>query len=986
MESSKVHIRGDRKPDEELALDQIRAGDEALKRRNFEEAIERFEDAIDFFETPPVWQILATTRFQQWIQAMQDQRRWKGGLDKHLESHKYSCSKIESYLRETYNVFIVAMEYKENKTNPELLLMLARLYLELGSYDGALSVCTLLVESYANFPKLNQALFLSAVATKCLNMHAQSAEYFAFVVEKPPYQLKSYFLLLLAAREYEFCAGAREKSRAAFENAYKLMITRRPNCPSEHTAASLEKAQTKSFNERLQLWYKDKHTWLDMAQEMMKANFPTLVLDVNEQALKRSGFSPPEMFLNNGLCYTRLGDQSQAQLMYQNCLHLEYFNMVCRYYLGQWVIEWKQQFEYEDTQAIVIQKRVRGNIGRVKAAKRRQEVLDALRRRSAIVIQCFIRVCQAKERLKHLRELQRQREIAENFEMRKRDVLMINRWLNHNASIIQTLRLIFQAKEERDRLRHDRKRRAELLQIAIGNSNERLKQIYLVKFKTYVAMKKQIRYDAAVRIQRRIQCYLCRKHLAKLKLDRIKQEKLISLALGTQIQKLFEKGFFEWKKWAQTNVETKHQSARKIQLTFRGYVARQQYSQALEKQKRMNNFMKQMIMERSSHTMYLCFKALLKNIYQVRQLKKQSAIQIQRGVRGFVARRKYRRMRSRAKKCEKFIIAFHKKARIRLLGMCLDQFSLNVQDRETFRHCQAVVIQTRIRGVLARLDFQKRKDYRLLYQSNQEETLKYRLEKDIYRLCFFSIRQYGPYCRWEVQTSAETIQRVYRGRLARREFRKNWQKMMIKKRVAEIFQKTFSKIATAFFDQLRQMRLVSSTKQNAAAKMIQTMTRKRFARDRLEILLRDRRKMMSLGHKIINRRKHQLLRMVLYGMKEYVNMCCGNRVEACILIQRRYRVRLARREARKVMAKKARQAKLLESINAKPAEYCFRKWEAILIEKCIYSVRSAAKSSFSSGLLKAMAEREAQAQVLKQVQDNQRSWEDVSFCAFEFGK
>ena len=90
------------------------------------------------------------------------------------------------------------MEYHENKDEPSMLLKMAILYIELDSYQGALSICTLILETTRTFSQLNEVIFLSALVAKGLSHSTQSGDYFAYLVDNPPHNLKSYRVLVLA--------------------------------------------------------------------------------------------------------------------------------------------------------------------------------------------------------------------------------------------------------------------------------------------------------------------------------------------------------------------------------------------------------------------------------------------------------------------------------------------------------------------------------------------------------------------------------------------------------------------------------------------------------------------------------------------------------------------------------------------------------------------------------------------------------------------
>jgi hypothetical protein len=95
------------------------------------------------------------------------------------------------------------MEYAENKNQSAMLLKLACLYVELDAYQGALAVCTLILEtSTHSFKHMNEAVFLAALVARQMHQLTQSGDYLAHLVDAPPHCLRSYQLLLLAGIIY----------------------------------------------------------------------------------------------------------------------------------------------------------------------------------------------------------------------------------------------------------------------------------------------------------------------------------------------------------------------------------------------------------------------------------------------------------------------------------------------------------------------------------------------------------------------------------------------------------------------------------------------------------------------------------------------------------------------------------------------------------------------------------------------------------------
>lgn len=259
-------------------------------------------------------------------------------------------------LQEAYNTFIIAMEYPGNKKNPVLLLKLAALYIEFAAYRGALSVCTLLVEGYTHFKQFNEAIFLSAVTAKALGKHRESAQYFQYLVEKPPHRVSGYQLHLLAARELEKVSGMHEHVRESCAQAYKAMIAMAPVTPSEKAAHEVYKSSRKNENLRVQLWYQDDVMWFDLAKKMAQLSFPLLALSALEVVRQRNGSFPMGILVLEGVCYHRVGDAEAAESSLTQAIQLDYYSKLVRFLLQSWSERWRLRFVLENESASSIQR------------------------------------------------------------------------------------------------------------------------------------------------------------------------------------------------------------------------------------------------------------------------------------------------------------------------------------------------------------------------------------------------------------------------------------------------------------------------------------------------------------------------------------------------------------------------------------------------------------------------------------------------------
>jgi hypothetical protein len=227
--------------------------------------------------------------------------------------------------------------------------------MEFGSFRSALTVCTLLVESYLSFAYLNEAIFLSAVVAKELGKHVESAKYFQFLVDKPPYRLRAYVPLLLAAMEYDRDIEYREHARECYTQAYKLMVTATPLTQSEKTAHYIYRTSRKNENYRVQQWYTDNQTWFDLANKMISVNQPVLVISALEIPRQRNSSFPLETLSIEAVAQLRLNHLQEGESLLVQALQISYYFYPTRYLLCSTHDKWTYQFVYEDKEAQKLQ-------------------------------------------------------------------------------------------------------------------------------------------------------------------------------------------------------------------------------------------------------------------------------------------------------------------------------------------------------------------------------------------------------------------------------------------------------------------------------------------------------------------------------------------------------------------------------------------------------------------------------------------------------
>lgn len=271
------------------------------------------------------------------------------------------------------------MEFPSNKKNPTLLLQLTRLYMEFAAFRGALSMCTLLIEGYSTtFDRLNEAIFLAAVTALTLAKHHESAQYFQYIVDKPPRGVYSYQLHLLAATELTKVKHetelALEMEKDAFAQAYHALMKLSPASPSEKAAHEEYRTSRRSEAQRIERWRMDPRTWIDLAKRMAAFDAPVLVIEAVERARRYLGggvrmgtdqqqtqewdLLSIDVLLLEACALFRAGRLDAAVAGIENVLYASrseddprpnyYSCKLGRFLLGSWNLAWRAQFALEN--------------------------------------------------------------------------------------------------------------------------------------------------------------------------------------------------------------------------------------------------------------------------------------------------------------------------------------------------------------------------------------------------------------------------------------------------------------------------------------------------------------------------------------------------------------------------------------------------------------------------------------------------------------
>lgn len=880
------------------------------------------------------------------------------------------------------------MDYPENKKNPDLLLALSRLYLECQRFDGALQVYTLLLSTYPKFGRLNEALFLSGVAAKARGLHEQSGGYFAHVLEYPPFQLKSYQLLMLAAREFEFQFGTRDRSRAALSEAYHRMITRRANCASESQAQDHMRTSRASEPERMLTWYHAPETWLDLAASVDRCtNCPTLVVDLYREAETRcathQAFPKVEAYHRWALALTRRGapptrrsdpileglavseaepEQVQARALLETALTLAPYDLTTRYYLGQWVPQWQQHFRYQDDCATALQRRFRGHQGRRRAEARRQEVLAQIRHRACVTIQCWIRMLHAREKLEALRLAQRQREAQARVLMERQDSRLHYRYQTSKVRVLIGFYRIIQAKAEREVLQHDAQHRQELLLLAVTQTQTKLVTRVWKHWWMFWYQQSVLKYQSATIVQTMCRKRVWRKNLARLLEKRARQEAIVRTFLGQQLQHWVRLSFRHLHQYASSQIVLKHQSATTVQRQYRFIRTRRRLNQLFIQRRRVRALVRQMQLSKVQARVDQVFRRWLGFRLEQRALKCTRATVIQTNWRAYIARAHVRKLRSRAVKCERYVQACTRRRQKKTLGWIWSAWIDYIDLVESARNGHATVIQAQARGWLTRQRYPRVRDRYFLYghvttlgpiTTSLSTSSSRRLllnpsqsrQSTLLRLVFVALAESKSVQLERSDVASRIIQRKIRLKWAWRRMHESVRKLKILQLAQRHWHARTQAWVRRFFQSLVELRARTQKRRHAAAQVVQRWTRGRLWRERFQHQLERRLRLQHVTRKWQEARVRQLQIATFSLWMEALEEIKREKDRAIVKLQRRWRTQKAQRQGQALMRKKRLQLQLVENAASASTATFFRRWEQRVVVKYRSDVRSSRKST-----------------------------------------
>ncbi|CAK4088932.1 unnamed protein product [Aphanomyces euteiches] len=886
-----------------------------------------------------LWKHLAIAHYELWKRATSATATLASTsfLAKHSNG---TTDPLELLLRNAYDVFIVAMEYVENKHDPALLLQLAALYVELGGFQGALSLCTLVLETTrpASFPRFNQAVFLAAVVAHGLRHATQAGKYFAYLLDMPPHSLRSYQLVVLAAMQFDGQTDSNEalqRGRVLYAEAYRRLTCGafESTSPSEQRAMDAYRTSRKSENERILQWMADANLWESLGAALCRLNYPTLATAVFEYAINRGGCTTKELLVDVGRVCHRLKQSERAQSFLERALQFDYFDFPTRFWLGVASAPWKLHFARENFAAKSFQRVYRGHQGRRRVQFLRHRRACRLLAKVRSVAAIFLHGRSAKTRVAIRKALELEREAAARQAMHDQDAFLVYLKWNAAARKIQSLLPIHRAKVEKHRRRMWMEKHKALLRRVVSNSNARLVQTCFASIVEFVAMLRDDKRSASLVLQRAVRSWLCRRQLDRLRRKRAQQQTLVDTFLGKTAARWKNDCFAAWKRFLAALQAQYNHSAIRIQSAFRAHQARRLFRLKLERQLRVRRFMEALLLHRKSVALRQCFNALATLAIAARLRKLAAATKIQKIVRGRQARVRAAKLRRRRQYCDKMVQRAVAERRKRLVEQLWSSWQLYLQVSALEKQSAATAIQRVFRGRAVRRWLRRRRDYLRVYfghrpcRENDESAATWT------RLLFVAIATSRQFRMERQDVSARVLQRAWRHAKSRRLAKTLRDKLLGQRRAAHVFQTTFHMAAAAFFQQLRRLRLETQLKKHQAARLLQRNLRGWLARRVFKRMAAQHRQAKALLDRVIHRKELYWKRVVLQLWKEWLEEHHEESVAACIRIQRLFRARQAMKLARRQMDKLARQQRLLDQGWAKPLARAFRLWQQAAVDR-----------------------------------------------------
>ncbi|OQR80662.1 hypothetical protein THRCLA_11956, partial [Thraustotheca clavata] len=747
-------------------------------------------------------------------------------------------------LNNAYDAFVVAMEYPENKHNATMLHKIAILYMEHRAYQGALTVCTMLLETCRHYSQMNEAVLVTASAAAMLQHPNQSGDYFAHLVDNPPHNLRKYQLFLLAGMQFDSDVSSPESSDGAsilYEEGYKNLVN--DDCrrtPSEKKTMNLFLSSRKNESERIQIWIQDAEVWEELAVALFNANHPAIAKSAIDYAVSRQGVATEQLLLLHGRVLYRLENLQEAQKVLERGLYENYYTSpYIRFYLSLVSPAWASYLNTEDRSALTLQRIYRGHLGRKRVVRFRHERSERLKMKFFLLGRMHWKALAAKVRVAIRKALEREREANERISMDSNDdYLRLQRW-NAAAVKIQMLYHIMIAKKEKARRIELMAKHQRLLERVLRHTKEQWLRACFDALVEYVSIYQDEKDAAVIILQRNTRRFLSWRHYQQLKAKQAAQRQLVGLFIG-QRDKQRQQSVFNALRLAHVHAKAvRRKSSIRIQSWYRGLVARWSFRAALNRQYNIRDSMQVFILGRQAHAMYKCLQGWKIFATTIMYQKNKMAIVIQRRFRGILARRKAKSLHGRRVYCERMVQGRQMKRNRRTLDEIWTMWQLYLEIHAMELNHAATNIQRLFRGSKSRRYVRFEREYQQIYYPNVLQKIPLVLVS--LRLVFLAWKTARRY-RYEISTkAARVIQRFYRHSKHQRQGRAMLLKLKKQHALLLRLQRSFYGVATAFFRVLKEMRASTLNKRNHAAIVLQRNLRGWLARKVFQRLARQQK-------------------------------------------------------------------------------------------------------------------------------------------------
>lgn len=524
-------------------------------------------------------------------------------------------------------------------------------------------------------------------------------------------------------------------------------------------------------------------------------------------------------------------------------------------------------------------------------------------------------------------------------------MLLVMKALNTAAQRIQGLLSILHAKNERSLRRRLRERHNSLV-ITFGDRRRELQQSNVFfKWRRFVSLLQRERTHAVCTIQRRVRVFLARRRFHRLLSRKRRQDQLVLSFLDTKKVSVRRSLIIEWHKFTVEARADRENAALIIQRRYRVRLVRSKFLLDLHRHQVAVNIMRDIVCSRELRMLQSLWSAIANNAICRRLAKRAAVTRIQSRVRGMLARASVKKLRLRRRKIERAISKMRAKSRVQILCLVISALQQNVEMNREERERSIITIQRLFRGFRARKRVaMMRECEKLLSESNKSGSLlKGRSPRFILHLCFLVLVRLPRYNESERRHARLTLQRWWNNRTKRKFLEENIRKRVGRRKLLLRYQFDAQRVAKLFFAQLRLLVDARTCKRNLAATRIQRLIKSWLTRRRYARTLEHFAAACNRAEQWAKQQRNRRLAAIVDEWKSMTRQRRDEREEAVRRIQRAFRTRAAKREAGKIVAKKAAQARMLEAAAYQtPLERCFRKWEAVVIENAALAIRSVA--------------------------------------------